>query len=68
MFEESEIDDRIAFIDADEFAEIADSFGWEAAAAHAGDGRHTRIIPTGDDAVFHEAQESSFAHDGIGQV
>ena len=68
VFEEGDVDHRIAFVDADAFTEGADGFWGETATAHAGDRRHTRIVPARHDAVAHEAEQAALAHHGVRKV
>ena len=50
---------------ADALAEIADGCGGIAAAAQTAQGRHTRIVPAGDDLLFDEPAQLALGHDGI---
>ena len=56
------------FAHADARAEVADRFRRVAAAPQAGDGRHARIVPSGDVPVLHELQQLALAHHGVVQV
>ena len=55
VFEQSDVDHRIAFVYANDFAEIADRFGRKATAAHTRNRRHTGIVPAAYIAVFDQA-------------
>ena len=53
--------------DADTVAEGPDSFGGVAAPAQPGKGRHARVVPATDMALFHQLQEQALAHERIGE-
>lgn len=53
---------------ADAVDEVADGAGREASAAHARDGRHARVVPSGNQAFLDELQKLALAHYRIGEV
>src|SRR5258708_40375420 len=51
VFEQRQFGATVRFRNADAAAEIANCFGRVTAAAHSGDGGHTRIVPAGNVAL-----------------
>ena len=68
VFQKRHIDQAVVFRDADLFAEFPDRLGREPPAAHPGQRRHLRVVPAGNDPVFHQFQQLAFAHDRVAQI
>ena len=62
MIQQSHIRQTVEFGNADLFAEIAESFRRNAAAAERTDRRHTGIVPSVHIMTFHQFPEFAFAH------
>ena len=62
------VDPGVGFGDADALAEQLDRFRRIAAAAHADDRGHARIVPAADDAFFDQLDQLALAGDDVGQV
>ena len=68
VLEQRDVDQVLALGDADALAERADRLWREAAAPHADDRRHARIVPAGDVAFLDEREQLALAHDRVGEV
>ena len=68
VLQKRQVDDAVAFIDANAFAEAADGLWGEAPAAQAGNRRHAGIVPTLNKALFDQGQQAALAHDGVSEV
>src|SRR5690554_3011802 len=68
MLEKRYIIDAVILRVADLIDEAAYCFGGVAPATHAGDGGHTRIIPSGDNLLLHQLQQLALAHYRVGEV
>lgn len=64
-FEVFDGDGAVGFADADFAAEFAQRARRDAAAAHAGDGWHARVVPAVDVFFGHELDEAAFGEDGV---
>ena len=64
----ADLDDAVRLRHADRRRELADPLGRVAAPAHAGDGRHPRVVPALDVAVRDELAQDALRHHGVGQV
>ena len=68
VFEHGHVGDAVVFGDADVVGKGAQGFRRDAAPADAGDGRHARVVPAGDEFFVHELHELAFAHDGVAEA
>ena len=68
VFQQAHIHDGIRLGNAHAVDEIAHGGGGVAAAAHARQRRHARVVPAGDIAFFHQTAEEALAHHRVGQV
>src|SRR5262245_32020868 len=68
MLEQRDVDNVLLLGHADPRAEVANRFGSVAAPANAGDRRHPRIVPSGDQLLFHQREQLSLAHHRVIQV
>ncbi len=68
VLEQAHIHEVLAFGDADLVAEPADGFGRVAAAPHAAERRHARVVPAVDVAFVDELQQLALAHHRVAQV
>ncbi len=58
----------VGLTDADVGAEVADRFRRVAAAAHAAERGHARIVPAAHVAVLDQSEQLALAHHGVGEV
>ena len=68
VLEHFDIDDAIGARYAGLGDEDADGLGSEAAAAHAGESGHTRVVPSGDAILPDQLDQQTFAEQGVGDV
>ena len=68
VLEQAVIDGGVRLRNADAVDEVAHGGGGVAAAAHARQRRHPRIVPARDMVFLHELAQLALAHDGVGQV
>src|SRR5580704_14552654 len=66
--QQRDIDQVISFLYPDPIVKIPDAFGRIPPAAQTRNGRHPRIVPTGDKAFIHQLQQLALAHDRITEV
>ena len=67
-FEQAEVHDGVRLGDADTGTEVPDGCGREAAASHAGDGDHARVVPAVDIAVVDKIEAAAFTGDTVVEV
>ena len=67
-FQQAVIHHTVGFGNADTLAKIADGGCRVAAAAHAAQRDHTRIVPAADEAVFDEREAFAFTGDAVVEV
>src|SRR6202021_1073050 len=65
VLEHFDINNPIGARDPSGSNEGADGFGSKSAAAHAGERRHARIVPTVDAALLHQLQKLALAHQRV---
>ena len=68
VLQQSLVDHSLHLGITDTIHEIADGLRCVTAAAQTANGRHTRIVPTGYEALLHQLQHLALGHDGVGDV